>query len=105
MLIYRFKWEHVSDITRQSIRYGRIQSMIIVDGVLKVRSKGIRHDKNTFLSILQVKLEKMKYNNEIEIIFSGGAIIRLEIEFIRVFMKDLENTNKRNFSKIPKHNF
>jgi hypothetical protein len=96
MLVNRFRWEQADpmkangagDASFADAAAGnqRINSGICVDGVTAVRSRGIDREKSAkFLSLMTLGLGGA---NTLNLVFSGGGVIQLEIERPSVFLQD-----------------
>ena len=106
MLINRFRWELISNEMEDNIPFGRVQSMLVFDGVLRVRSLGTEKAlENQILSLLHIKFSTGRNLNEIKLVFSGNTIIMLKTEFIHVILQDLNYINKAKIGKVPNHKF
>jgi hypothetical protein len=100
MLVNRFRWEQADpqrsvekasgggDASFADAAAGnqRIHSGLCVDRVTAVRSRGIDREKQAkFLSLMTLNLDGAKTLN---LVFSGGGVIQLEIESPSVFLQD-----------------
>jgi hypothetical protein len=96
MLVNRFRWEQAGDALKPEQRgdasYGdvapdqRINSGLCIDGVTAVRSRDIDRAKPAkFLSLMTIGLDGP---NRLNLLFSGGGTIQLEIESPSVFLQD-----------------
>ena len=101
MQLNRFMWE---DIEKGVFRKNkRIRTILKFENVLKVTSKNVNQKKNDrFLDFLAIETFKMPDKNyEMNLIFSGDIVIKLEVEAIEVTLDDQgspwESKNK------PKH--
>jgi hypothetical protein len=100
MLVNRFRWEQ-ADASNSDRKGGdrkgdasyadaapgnqRINSGLCVDHVTAVRSRGIDREKPAkFLSLMTLNLD----GNSLNLVFSGGGVIQLEIEGASVFLQD-----------------
>jgi|TARA_B110000971_G_scaffold118546_1_gene121443 hypothetical protein len=81
----------------------RIRSALIFKNVFNVKSKNINVKKNsTILEFLAIEISKSKNGNyNLKLIFSGGGVISLEVEFIESTLEDFSEswTTKHK----PKH--
>jgi hypothetical protein len=95
MLVNRFRWEQgggprgeaKGDASYADAAAGnqRINSGVCIDGVLAVRSRGLDREKpSKFLSLMTMSLD----GNTLNLVFSGGGVIQLEIEGTSVFLQD-----------------
>ena len=101
MQLNRFMWE---DVEKGVFRKNkRIRTVLKFENVLKVSSKNVNQKKNDrFLDFLAIETFKMPDKNyEMNLIFSGDIVIKLEVEAIEVTLDDQgspwESKNK------PKH--
>lgn len=88
--INRFAWENGAGLF--SRHNERRRSVLHFDGVKAVRSAGIARDKgDEVLSLLAVRFEPGKDAPEgvIELVFSGNATIRLDVDFVEARLADL----------------
>jgi len=96
----RFMWE---DAERGIFRENkRIRSALVFNEVSSVKSKGINPKiKEKILEFLTIKLETHKESRVVKLIFSGGAIIKIEIDNILSTLEDFGKPWKTNYK--PKH--
>ena len=97
----RFMWEDAEHGVFRDNR--RIRSALLFKGVVKAKYKKINSNKKTtileFLAIKVNKLENQNYN--LKLIFSGGGVISIEVEYIESTLEDFSDswTTKHK----PKH--
>ena len=101
MQLNRFMWE---DVERGVFRKNkRIRTVLKFENILKVASKNVDQNKNDrFLDFLAIETSKMPDKNyEMNLTFSGDAVLKLVAEAIEVTLDDQgspwESKNK------PKH--
>jgi len=96
----RFMWEDApKGIFREN---KRIRSALVFNEVRSVKSKGINpKTKEKILEFLTIKLEIHKESRVVKLIFSGGAIIKIEIDNILSTLEDFGKPWKTNYK--PKH--
>tara|TARA_B100000123_G_C25711896_1_gene420380 strand:- start:370 stop:819 length:450 start_codon:yes stop_codon:yes gene_type:complete len=101
MQLSRFMWE---DVEKGVFRKNkRIRTILKFDNVIEVNSKNIdQNKKDKFLDFLAIESRQMPDKNyEMNLIFSGNAIIKVTAELIEVILDDQgspwETKNK------PKH--
>jgi hypothetical protein len=103
MQLNRFMWE---DVEKGVFRKNkRIRTILKFDNVLAVSSKNIGQKNTTkFLDFLTIESNLLTDKSyEIKLIFSGGAIIRLNTEVIDVILDD-QGSPWESKTK-PKHEF
>ena len=105
LLLTRLCWElnHFSNIEDTSLK--RVNSILIFDNVLSVKSKGIRQSKsNMIISLLTFNYNFSCFEKQsIDLIFSGEAQITIDIECIEVFLKDVSELFESTSSRLPDH--
>ncbi len=83
----RFGWEHPGGDTPRGRFYERINCAVRFDGVTSVKRRGIdQTDRRTILSLLAIRLE----GAYIDLVFSGGGVIRLRAGAIDCRLDDLD---------------
>lgn len=89
LALNRFVWETPGGFFRR--RNERRRAALTFDRVTAVRSTGIdRQDRDEVLSILAIRfLPGEAPGGAIEILFSGQAAVRLEVEVVEVRLADL----------------
>jgi len=102
ILINRFRWE---DQGRTRHAPERVQSLLVIDNVLRVASQGIdRNDRHTVLSLLSVTFEPGEEGSgHLILTLAGDGAIRLEIEALDVTLKDVTRPYRAPSGKAPNH--
>ena len=104
MLINRFRWELVPNKFQATVPFSRLHSMLAFEGALKVSSFGVEHAlEDEILSLLRIEMIKKGINQEIELVFAGNILVRIEVEFIRVYLQDLGVVHSPKKGLVPKH--
>ena len=88
MQLNRFMWE---DVEKGVFRKNkRIRTVLKFENILKVASKNVDQNKNDrFLDFLSIETIKMPDKNyEMNLIFSGDAVLKLVAEAIEVTLDD-----------------
>jgi hypothetical protein len=97
----RLAWEAVSGVLRK--RGERRQSVLHFDRVLSAKTAGMNRDKPAeILSLLAIRFAEAEAPaGAIELDFSGGATLRLEVECIEARLADLGAAWEA--SSLPSH--
>jgi hypothetical protein len=98
----RLAWETVSGLVRK--RAERRRSVLSFDRVVSVRSAGVARDRPAeVLSLLAVRFhaDTAAPAGTVELVFSEGAAIRLEVECIEARLADLGGAWQA--SSLPAH--
>lgn len=87
MVASRFKWEDAEGERVEGRIYERVHSGIRFDGVRGVRVRGLEQGSRTrILSLLTVESGE----GHIDLVFSGGGMIRLETDRILCHVEDID---------------
>ena len=102
LLLNRFRWE---DGARDRHGAERVQSLMVVDSVLRVASQGIdRQEKDMILSLLSVDFEAEEDGaGQLVLTLAGDGAIRLSIETLDVSLKDVTRPYRAPSGKTPHH--
>ena len=104
VLINRFRWENKSAYTMNKTNPERVRSLLIVDNVLNVSSKGIdSSDRNAPLNLLKLDLNQSKNSIFLTLLLSDFGAIRCEVEALELSIKDVTRPYKAKSGKIPNH--
>lgn len=84
----RFVWE--VSVKRKGGPFARVRSGLYFDDVLSVKQQNIRHDASeAIVSLLAIRHEAGEASDFITLEFSGGGIIRMEVEAINAHLDDI----------------
>lgn len=87
MVVSRFKWEDAEGERVEGRIYERVHSGVRFDGVRAVRVRDFDQDSRTrILSLLTIE----SGDGHIDLIFSGGGMIRLETDRILCQVEDID---------------
>jgi len=102
LLINRFRWE---DPGRDRHGPERTQALLVVESVLGVASLGVeRDDPDTVLSLLAVTFEPGEEGaGHLILTLAGDGAIRLEIEALEVWLRDVTRPYRAPSGKVPRH--
>ncbi len=102
LLVNRFRWE---DDGRDRHGSERVQSVLVIDNVLRVASQGIeRGEADMILSLLSVTFEPGEdAAGQVLLTLAGDGAIRLEVEALEVTLKDVTRPYRAPSGKAPDH--
>ncbi|MFU8835566.1 DUF2948 family protein [Roseovarius autotrophicus] len=102
LLLNRFRWE---DAARARHAPERVQSLLVVDNVLRISSHGIdRDDRDTILSLLSLSFEPGEDSaGHLILTLAGDGAIRLAVEALEVTLRDVTRPYRAPSGKIPQH--
>ena len=97
----RFMWEDAEKGVFRDNR--RVRSALIFKNVTKVKSKNINvKNKSRILEFLAIESRILKNDNySLKLIFSGGGVISMEVEFIDSTLEDFSESWPTKYT--PKH--
>ncbi|MEO8243574.1 MAG: DUF2948 family protein [bacterium] len=105
MLLNRFRWEDRDAAERQKRGFERVQSLLVFEDVLTVKTQGIdRKDSDTVLSLLSITFIPSEFGaGQIEIILAGDGAIALQIEALDATLRDVSRPYLAPSRQVPTH--
>ena len=105
LLVNRFRWEDREAADRAGRPYERVQSLLWVEDVLKVRSQGIdRAAKETVLSVLDIEWsEGADAGGTLTFVLAGDGAIAMEVEALEVALRDVTRPYVAPSHQAPAH--
>ncbi|MBE1283533.1 MAG: DUF2948 family protein [Rhodobacteraceae bacterium] len=105
VLLNRFRWEDREAAERRGRDFERVQSLLVVDNVLRVASQGVdRSDKDVILSLLSVSFEPGEDGTgHVLLTLAGDGALRLEVETLDVALKDVTRPYRAPSKHAPDH--
>ncbi len=105
LLLNRFRWEDAPRAEARQRAYERVQSVLVVDDVLGVRSQGIdRADPDLVLSLLALAWVPGEDGaGRLELVLAGDGMIAVEVECLDVTLRDVTRPYMAPSGKAPEH--
>ena len=105
LLLNRFRWEDAAAAERRGRDFERVQTLLVVDNVLRVASQGVdRRDREVILSLLSVVFEPGEDGaGAVLLTLAGDGAIRLEVEALDVALKDVTRPYRAPSRQAPGH--
>lgn len=105
ILLNRFRWEDRIAAERAERAYERVQSLLIIDDALAVKTQGIdREDADTVLSLLDLAfLPGEDGTGILTLTLAGDGAVALEVEALEVALKDVSRPYVAPSHKAPGH--
>lgn len=105
LLLNRFRWEDTDAAAKRGRPVERVQSVLVVEDVMKVRSQGIdRRDVDTVLSLLSVAFTAGEDGTgTVELTLAGDGAIALEVEALELVLRDVTRPYVAPSRKTPSH--
>ena len=105
LLINRFRWEDRDAAERAGRRFERVQSLLVVDEALSVRTQGIdRQDRDVVLSLLSVGFEPGEDGTgRVILTLAGDGALALAVEALEVTLRDVTRPYAAPSGHAPGH--
>jgi hypothetical protein len=105
LLLNRFRWEDRDAAEAAARRYERVQSLLVFEDVLAVKSTGIdRKDRDTVLSLLSISFaETSEGAGEVTLVLAGDGAIVLTVEALDASLRDTTRPYLAPSGKVPTH--
>lgn len=91
LLLNRFRWEDAPKAEARKRAYERVQSVLVIEDVMRVRTQGVDpRDTDTVLSLLAVTFEAGEDGTgHLDLTLAGDGVIRVDVEVLEVVLKDV----------------
>lgn len=105
VLMNRFRWEDRAAAEKAGRPYERVRSLLLVEGVLRVRSQGVDPaGRDTVLSLLSVAFEPGEDGaGTVVLTLAGDGALAAEVEALGVTLKDVTKPYAAPSRKVPGH--
>ena len=105
LLLNRFRWEDVPAAERRGRSFERVQALLTIDHVLRVKSQGlVRDDHDTVLSLLAITHEPGEDGaGRVILTFAGDGALRLETEALEAALTDVTRPYLAPSKAKPEH--
>jgi hypothetical protein len=105
LLLNRFRWEDREAAEQRGRGYERVQSLLVIDDVLKVASQGIdRSQSDTILSLLAVTFEPGEDGTgKVVLVLAGDGAVAIDVECLNVMLRDVTRPYLAPSGHVPKH--
>lgn len=105
LLLNRFRWEDKPVAEQRGRPVERVQSVLVVDNVMRVASQGVdRSEKDMILSVLSMAFEAGEdAAGDVILTLAGDGAIRLSVEALEVTLKDVTRPYLAPSGKAPTH--
>ena len=104
-LLNRFRWEDAAAAERQGRPFERVQALLDVEGVLRVRAAGIDPgDRDLVFDLLAVGFEPgTEGAGVVRLTLAGDGEIALEVEYLDVRLADVTRPYLARAPSAPRH--
>lgn len=105
LMLNRFRWEDRAAAEAAGRKFERVQSLLVFEDVLAVRSQGIdRSDKDTILSLLDISFAPGPDGTGlVSLILAGDGAIALQVEALDATLRDVTRPYLAPSGKVPDH--
>ena len=105
LVLNRFRWEDRDNAEKRRRDVERVQSVLVIDNVLKVASQGVdRSDKETILSVLSLEFEATDESaGNLTLTLAGDGALRLTVEALEVSLRDVTRPYIAPSKQVPDH--
>jgi hypothetical protein len=105
MLVNRFRWEDRPAAERGMRAYERVQSLLVIDDVLRAATDGIdMADRETVLSILALDfLPAEDGAGRLLLTLAGDGAVALDVECLEVSLRDVTRPYAAPSGNAPRH--
>ena len=105
MLLNRFRWEDRTAAEQARRGYERVQSLLVLQDVLSVKSHGIdRTDQAAVLSLLAVTFATgADGTGRVDLVLAGGGTIALQVEALDATLRDVSRPYLAPSGQVPTH--
>ena len=105
ILLNRFRWEDQLNAEQQKRPYERVQSMLVVESVLKVAAQGLDpSDKDMAFELLSVSFQPGEDGaGQVLLTLAGDGMIALDVECLDVTLLDVSRPYIARSTHVPSH--
>lgn len=105
LLLNRFRWEDREAAERAGRGYERVQSLLVFEDVLSVKTQGIdRADGDTVLALLQIAFTPgPDGTGRLDLTLAGDGAISAEVETLDATLQDVTRPYLAPSGKAPAH--
>lgn len=105
LMLNRFRWEDREAAEKAGRKFERVQSLLVFEDVLAVRSQGIdRGDKDTILSLLDMSFTPGPDGTGlVTLVLAGDGAIGLQVEALDATLRDVTRPYLAPSGKVPEH--
>jgi hypothetical protein len=105
LLLNRFRWEDREAAQRSGRGVERVQSVLVVQDVLAVKSQGIdREARDMVLSLLSLDFQPgAEGAGVLTLVLAGDGAVALEVEALDLALNDVTRPYLAPSGKVPKH--
>ncbi|WP_378945065.1 DUF2948 family protein [Paracoccus sp. R86501] len=104
LLLNRFRWEDADAARTEGRDFERVQSLLVVNDVMRLISDGVDRDADTVLSLLAISWTAGEDGTgHLSLDFAGDGTIVAEVECINLDLRDVTRPYRAVSGKAPSH--
>lgn len=105
LLLNRFRWEDAARATQRKRAYERVQSVLMIEDVIGVKSQGVDpRDPDMVYSLLAVSFHPSEDGmGRIELTLAGDGAIAVDVEALEVVLRDVTRPYVAPSGQAPSH--
>ena len=105
ILLNRFRWEDAPNADRRGRSYERVQSVLMIEDVMAVKSQGVsKSDPDMVFSLLSLAFEAGEDGTgQIVITLAGDGAIAVDVEALEVVLRDVTRPYVAPSGHAPQH--
>jgi hypothetical protein len=105
LLVNRFRWEDAPTATARARDFERVQSVLVIEDVIKVQSLGItRGQPDVVMSLLSMSFAPCPDGlGRILLTLAGDGMIAVQVEALEVVLRDVTRPYRAPSGKLPGH--
>lgn len=104
LLLNRFRWEDLEAAKLRGREVERVQAVLSVSDVMKVKSQGVSREADTILSLLSLSFTAGEDGTGVvELTLAGDGAIQLEVETLDVTLQDVTRPYIAPSKHTPEH--
>ena len=105
ILLNRFRWEDADNARLRKRSFERVQSLLVIEDVMKVQSQGVdKSDPDMIFSLLSVDFEAGEDGTgRVVLTLAGDGVIALEVEALEILLRDVTRPYGAPSAKAPSH--
>mgnify|MGYP006086195177 CR=1 FL=1 len=105
LLLNRFRWEDAPNAERRKRDFERVQSVLVIEDVMSVKTQGVsKDDPDMVFSLLSISFEPSEDGmGQVLLTLAGDGAIAIEVEALEVVLRDVTRPYVAPSKKAPAH--
>lgn len=104
ILLNRFRWEDAEGAKARKRDFERVQSVLVIEDVMGVKTQGVEKDADTVMSLLSLAFEAGEDGTgRVILTLAGDGAIACDVEALEVVLRDVTRPYIAPSGKAPLH--